>query len=139
MKRAERPEDLHTLFAEALNSRNLEALTALYSDDSFFMAQRSVPTRGAGAIREAFVQYLAMNPSIRLTTRQVVQVRDTALLVGEWEFRGTSGNGAEVSTVGTSIEVARREPDGSWRYLIDLPNGPLPMASIENQNPSRSA
>jgi hypothetical protein len=24
---------------------------------------------------------------------------------------------------GTSIEVARRQPDGSWRYLIDLPYG----------------
>ena len=139
MKRAERPEDLHTLFAEALNSRNLEALTALYSDDCFFMAQRGVPTRGAGAIREAFVQYLAMNPSIRLTTRQVVQVLDTALLVGDWQFHGTSGDGAEVSTAGTSIEVVRREPDGSWRYLIDLPNGPVQMTSVEIQNPSPSA
>jgi uncharacterized protein (TIGR02246 family) len=121
--RAELPEDLHTLFAEALNSRDLEALAALYSDDGFLMAQRGVPMQGADAIRETFVQYLAMNPTIRLTTRRVVQAGDTALLVGDWQFRGTSGDGVEVSTTGTSIEVARRQPDGSWRYLIDLPNG----------------
>jgi ketosteroid isomerase-like protein len=75
-------------------------------------------------------KYLSMNPTIKLTTRQVVPSGDTALLVGDWQFHGTSSDGAEVSTAGTSIEVARRQLDGSWRYLIDLPYGVVQPASV---------
>lgn len=28
-----------------------------------------------------------------------------------------------LATSGSSIEVARRQTDGNWRYSIDLPNG----------------
>jgi ketosteroid isomerase-like protein len=64
-----------------------------------------------------------MKPTIQLTTRKVVQVEDTALLLGDWRFQGTAADGYAVSTSGSSIEVARRQPDGSWCYRIDLPYG----------------
>ena len=64
-----------------------------------------------------------MKPTIQLTTRKVVQVEDTALLVADWQFHGTAADSSDVTTSGSSIEVARRQPDGNWRYLIDLPNG----------------
>jgi ketosteroid isomerase-like protein len=119
---AEAPEDLHKLFAKALNSGDLDALVALYAFDGFLMT-RSGPARGIRAIRRALAEYVAMKPTIQLTTRKIVQVEDTALLVADWRFHGTATDGCDVSTSGSSIEVARRQPDGNWRYLIDLPNG----------------
>ena len=89
---AEGPEGLHKLFAQALNSGDLDALVALYALDRFLMA-RSVSAQGK------------------------------AVLSANWRFHGTTTDGGDVSSPGTSIEVARREPDGSWRYLIDLPYG----------------
>jgi hypothetical protein len=64
-----------------------------------------------------------MKPTIQLTTRRVVQARDTALLMPDWRFHGTTSDGGNVSESGTSIEVARRQPDGNCCYFIDLPNG----------------
>jgi ketosteroid isomerase-like protein len=119
---AEGPEDLHKLFAQALNSGDLDALVALYALDGFLMA-RSVSAQGIGAIRQALAQYVAMKPTIQLTTHRIVQVGNTAVLSANWRFHGTATDGGDVSSSGTSIEVARREPDGSWRYLIDLPYG----------------
>jgi ketosteroid isomerase-like protein len=119
---ARAPEDLHKLFAQGLNSGDLDALVALYAFDGFLMT-RGGPARGIGAIRGALAEYVAMSPTIQLTTRKVVQVEDTALLVGDWRFHGAAADGSDVSTSGSSIEVARRQPDGSWRYLIDLPYG----------------
>lgn len=116
------PEDLHEQFAKALNSGDLDALVALYASDGFLMA-RSGPARGISAIRKALAEYVAMKPTIQLTTRRVVQEGDTALLMADWQFHGTTSDGGSVSTSGTSIEVARRQPDGSWRYFIDLPKG----------------
>jgi uncharacterized protein (TIGR02246 family) len=116
------PEDLHKLFARALNSGDLDALVALYASDGFLMA-RSGPARGIDAIRKALAEYVAMKPTIQLTTRRVVQEGDIALLMADWRFHGTTSDGGSASTSGTSIEVARRQSDGSWRYFIDLPYG----------------
>ena len=52
MNLAEGPEDLHKLFAQALNSGDLDALVALYALDGFLMA-RSGSVQGIGAIRQA--------------------------------------------------------------------------------------
>ena len=122
MSSAEEPQDLHKLFEQALNSGDLDALVALYAVDGILIA-RGGPARGIGAIRIALADYVAMKPTIQLTTRRVVQEADTALLMADWQFRGTTSDGRSVSTSGTSIEVARRQSNGSWRYFIDLPNG----------------
>ena len=116
------PEDLHKLFVQMLNSGYIDALADLYAVDGFLMA-RGAPARGIGAIRQMLAEYVAMKPTIQLATRRVVQVGDTALLLADWQFHGTTRDGGHVSTSGTSIEVARRQPDGSWRYVIDLPFG----------------
>jgi len=111
------------LFAQALNAGDVEALAALYSGDAFLMAKRSTPARGSAEVRAALAGYVAAESRIELTTRNVVRVGDTALLVGEWRFRRMGRDQREVLTSGTSIEVVRRQPDGRWCYLIDLPYG----------------
>jgi len=71
------PEDLHKLLLQALNSGDLDVLVALYAYDGFLMA-RSGPARGVSAICKALAGYVAMKPTIQLTTRRVVQEGDTA-------------------------------------------------------------
>src|SRR5207253_9647450 len=83
------PEDLHKLFVQALKPGDLDALVALYAFDGFLMA-RSGPARGISAIRKALTEYVAMEPTIQLTTRRVVQAGNTALLVADWRFHGTA-------------------------------------------------
>ena len=122
MRSAVSPEDLHKLFVQMLNCGDIDALADLYAVDGFLMA-RGAPARGIGAIRQMLAEYVAMKPTIQLATRRVVQAGDTALLLADWQFHGTTEDGGQVSTSGTSIEVARRQPDGSWRYVIDLPFG----------------
>jgi ketosteroid isomerase-like protein len=119
---AKGPEDLHKRFAQALNSGDLDALVALYAFDGF-LKTRSGSAQGIGPIGQALAKYVAMKPTIQLTTHSMMQVGDTALLSANWRFHGTTTKGGDVSSSGTSIEVARRQPDGSWRYLIDLPYG----------------
>jgi uncharacterized protein (TIGR02246 family) len=123
LKRAQVPEDLHSLFAQALNAGDVESLAALYESQGFLLAERGIPARGASEIHAALSPYVASGSRIELTTRAVVRAGDTALLIGDWKFRRTSDDGGLVQTSGTSLEVVRLQPDGSWRYLIDLPYG----------------
>src|SRR5438034_8003489 len=116
------PEDLHKLLVQALNSGDLDRLVGLYAFDGFLMA-RSGPARGISAIRKALAEYVAMKPTIQLTTRRVVQGEDTALLVADWRFHGTTSDGGNVCTSGTSIEAARRQPDGIGATSLISPTG----------------
>ena len=54
--------------------------------------------------------------TIALRTRHAVECGELALLSNEYTF---SAPGYEASW--TTSEVARRQPDGSWRYVIDNP------------------
>lgn len=69
MKSVEAPEDLHKLFAKALNSGDLDALVALYAFDGLLMT-RGGPARGIRAIRSALAEYVEVKPTIQLTTPQ---------------------------------------------------------------------
>lgn len=121
MKCARNPQELHPLFTEALNSGDVEGLAALYDPQGFLMTGRGAC--GADEIRAALARYVASESRIELTTRSVQQAGDTALLVGDWKLRRKGSDGQEIHSSGTSVEVVRRQPDGSWRYLIDLPYG----------------
>jgi ketosteroid isomerase-like protein len=51
------------------------------------------------------------------------QCGDLALTTGKWRLQGTGADGKPVDMTGQSVEVARRQADGSWRYVIDAPWG----------------
>ena len=42
-------------------------------------------------------------------------------MTGRWSIQGADANGAPVELAGTTVEVVRRQADGSWRYAIDVP------------------
>ena len=66
-------------------------------------------------------QFLGLKGTIRLETKTVVQVGELALLHNEWALEGTGADGQPVALAGRTSEVARRQADGSWRYVIDNP------------------
>ena len=71
---------------------------------------------GRDAIREQWSGFVALGGNIQMTTRYVVVVGETALLTTP----GTSP--APVwSCRPAPREVARRQPDGIWKYVIDHP------------------
>jgi ketosteroid isomerase-like protein len=51
----------------------------------------------------------------------VVQAGDVALVSGTWTLTGPDGEPVTMS--GRSTDVARQQPDGTWRWVIDVPFG----------------
>jgi ketosteroid isomerase-like protein len=72
---------------------------------------------GLAAIRATWEEMLAFGGSVAMTTLSVVEAGDLAYLSNRWELtiEGTMVGGA------TTGEVARRQADGSWKYVIDNP------------------
>jgi ketosteroid isomerase-like protein len=116
------PADLHTLFREAYNRGDVDALVALYEPGAMLVVNGGGIT-GIDHIRNAIVGWLAGQGQMRLETRSVIESPvGLAVLQGSWVIESASAPAASISH-GTSTEVARRQADGSWRFVIDNPHG----------------
>src|SRR5271163_2085336 len=110
------PSDIHRLVEEAFNAGDPDALVALYEEDAAMATPDGTFVNGRDAIREQWSGFVALGGSIHMSTRYAVVVGDTALLSNDWRFTGA---GMELSS--RTAEVARRQPGGTWKYVIDHP------------------
>lgn len=108
---ARSPEDLNRFFVERTNARDLDGLVALYEDDAILAFPIGAETRGRVAIRDALAGFLASDPTLPQGDYR------PALVWGDLALTSTRGGSG-----GVTAEVARRQQDGSWRWVIDQPN-----------------
>jgi uncharacterized protein (TIGR02246 family) len=120
---ARNPKELDVLFEKALNAGDLEGLLALYEPNAAFTSQPGQVAKGTAAIREAIAGFLSLKPSMALETKVLAETAGIALLTSRWRLTGTRPDGAAVELTGTSAEVVRQQPDGSWRFVVDTPYG----------------
>lgn len=120
---ARNPEHLDELFAEALNTGDLDALVALYEPQATLSPQSGQVVTGTNAIRQALSAFVAMKPTITLKAKTLAMAGDIAFTTSKWELRATAPDGNSTMMSGQSAEVARRQPDGTWLFVIDSPWG----------------
>jgi ketosteroid isomerase-like protein len=108
------PEDVNAAFAEAVNSGDVERVLAFYEPDALLAPQPGERVRGHAAIREALSALVSAGGHMESRNLWCMRVGELALLRGEWAFGGTTGR---------SCEVVRRQPDGTWLYVLDHPFG----------------
>jgi uncharacterized protein (TIGR02246 family) len=117
---ATEPEQMHGLFEQAFNAGDLEALMALYEPDAALVPQPGVVAEGTAAIRDSLQWFLDRRGQITLETKLVVRVGDVAYLANRWSLTGgTMPDGSPAELGAATAEVARRQPDGTWLYVID--------------------
>lgn len=115
---ARTPQDLDRLFAEALNARDLDGLVALYDADACLVLGGET-YRGKAAIRESLASFVRMNPTILMETSTIAESGDVALTSARWKLDGTGPDGKPAHMEGRSAEVARRQQNGEWLYVLD--------------------
>jgi uncharacterized protein (TIGR02246 family) len=121
---AHSPTEIHALFQNAFNLRDVEALISLYEPDAILMVDGKRVT-GRENLRAAFVSMLSVGVQMSLTTRSIIESRDgLALLHGEWIVKRTTATELQLATEGLSTEVVRKQPDGTWLFIIDNPYTP---------------
>lgn len=116
---ANEPQMLHQQFESAFNDGDIDALMALYEPDCALVGEPGKVASGPDQVRAGLEGLLALKGTAKLTTRDVVQVGDLALLSCSWTLDGTNPDGQPLSIGGATAEVARRQPDGRWLYVID--------------------
>jgi uncharacterized protein (TIGR02246 family) len=112
------PDQTIERFGELLAEGDLDAIVELYEPDAVFVPQPGQTISGKQAIREALKPFLALDARMTGTIERTLLAGDIALVANRWAL-----DGPDVELGGTSADVLRRRPDGSWGIVIDDPWG----------------
>ena len=112
---AKNPEEICRLFQRYMADGDLDSVLSLYDEDATFVKQTGDVTKGRRALKAELSPLSAKKPLFDYEIKQVVEAGDIALMHTKW-----NASGAEPITA-YAIEVARRQPDGTWRWLIGDP------------------
>ncbi len=79
------------------------------------ISQSGEVKKGEEGLRQELAPFAAKKASFDFNIRQVIQSGDITLMHTEWKVSSPQ----QMSVY--AIEVARRQPDGTWRWLIGDP------------------
>lgn len=113
-ERANRPEDLTRLFVERVNAGDAQGLAELYEADAVLGFPPGQQTVGRDAIRSVYEQLVARAP------RFEIEEPLPTLLFGDLALTSTRS----ADDTGGRVQIARRQPDGTWLRIIDRPEMP---------------
>ena len=106
-----------------INTGDLDSLMPLYEREAAFATEPGTLAPGTPGVRGALSGFIAMNGTLDLEVTRVLEAGDLALVIGVWSFDGTSPDGDPVRLEAQNADVLRRQPDGTWRFVIDNPWG----------------
>jgi ketosteroid isomerase-like protein len=93
---------------------DLDSVLTVYDPEAVFLNRSGELKRGE-ALKQELAPLAVMKADFEFNIKQVVQSGDIALMHTEWKVSSPQ----QMSVY--AIEVARRQPDGSWRWLIGDP------------------
>lgn len=105
------PQELACLFVSRGNARDVEGLVALYEPDAVVAWGEGGMAVGSGAVRSFYAQLLASGRTFYLGEQRA------ALICGDLALTSTRLPDGRVT-----VEVARKQHDGTWLWIIDQPS-----------------
>jgi ketosteroid isomerase-like protein len=104
------PDDLGRFFIERANAGDVDGLVALYEPDAVLAFPPGSLASGHTEIRAVYEQFVAAAPVLSPGRQHPALVSvDLALTA------------STLTTGEVTVEVARRQPDGSWLWAVDQP------------------
>ena len=118
-------EAIHTLdaaFTKAVAARDSQVLvSAFYAPDAVLMSPNQPAIIGRENIRVALQGMMdAGVTSLKLETIEIGSAGDLAWERARYTLSMTPSGGAPIQDVGKSLVVFRRQPNGTWRAIVDM-------------------
>ncbi len=115
MNRPTRAQDAHQSLASAYNTGDLNTVLNMYDISGIIVAEPDNPVSGKEKFEAAVKAILAIKGKMEIKTVYCLEAGDVAVGRSEWNI--TEGSVTKVAARG--IELLKRQPDGTWKVLID--------------------
>jgi len=124
---ARQPEDCDRLLLAALQAGDIDTSVALYEPGAALFAKSGEAVVGHDAIRASNAALIALKPTFHIERIVTTVSGDGSIATTRMKatLEGTRPDGRPVKSALHTLEVVRRQPDGSWRYVIDDPFGSM--------------
>jgi ketosteroid isomerase-like protein len=113
-----RPSEAGKAFETLFAAGDLDGLVELYEPEAVFTNSRGAHA-GSVAIRNVLQGYLNTGASIRMNESVAFEAGELALVHWSWTMTFPDGRTAN----GATAEVLRKSTDGTWKFVIDNPDG----------------
>lgn len=114
---AKSPEEIFRIFQQYMAEGNIDSiLGSVHDPEIVFLNQSGEVKKGKEEMREELTPFAVQKAKFDFNIKQVIESGDIALIHTEWKV-----SSPQQVMSGYGIEVARRQPDGSWRWLIGDP------------------
>jgi uncharacterized protein (TIGR02246 family) len=116
-------------FATAMGAGNAAGAAAIYLPDAHLLPPNAAPVEGREAIQQFIAGFLgAYQVTIAVSAEEIEGRGDLAYARGHYTLEGVpkAAGTPPLREEGKFLEVLRRQPDGTWRYAVDMwgPNAP---------------
>ena len=115
------PDHLHEEFAAALHAKDPDRLLDVYETDAIAVQPDGSRTTGQTALRAMVSGLIASGADMQGAARKVLVNGDVALTSSTWSNQVVLADGSVTTVSGTTAELSRRQPDGTWKVVIDDP------------------
>ncbi|MFD4407185.1 YybH family protein [Nocardia sp. NPDC058499] len=109
-KVATEPNDLGKYFVERANAGDVDGLVALYEPNAVLAFPPGEVATGHAEMRKVFEQLVATAPTLSPGRQHLALVSDDLAMTA-----------TTLTTGQVSVEIARRQQDGSWLWAVDQP------------------
>ena len=124
--------ELGLSYAQGFSTGDAATVAAVYAVGAVEMPPNFPIRDGVDAIRSAYEAYFqagAETVEFDMAAVEIDGYDDLAFDRGTWSWTGREGAGMELVTqTGHYLSIARRQPDGSWRYSAMMWNSDTPLS-----------
>ncbi len=107
-----------------LKAGDVDAVMSAYEAGAAVAFAPGAPVTDSAAVRAAFAELAGLKPDFSFDDgHEVIVAGDVAIHFAPWNLSATAPNGDAITDTGLSVAVFRRQPDGTWRMVIDNPYG----------------
>ncbi len=126
---ASSPEHAVELLDRAFNEGDLDAVLSFYEDAAVVVAEPSRLLRGTIELKRFFEDMIRSGLTAKQLKTRVIETDGVALFMSRWMLIPHNTSGKEETRTFIATTVFRKQPDGTWKALIDNPIGPLLLGS----------
>jgi uncharacterized protein (TIGR02246 family) len=110
-------------FVAAANAGDAEGMAAAYADQAALLAPNLPPQKGRAAIKAFWGGFLdAYSVRFEVVSDTIEGRGDLAYNLGHYRFTAVpkAKGAAGVADEGKFVEILKKQPDGSWKYMLDM-------------------
>ena len=122
-------------FDKATSEKGVDGWVAYFAPNGSMLGDTAQPTTGLAAIRAEMAPALSdKNFSLRWHPVKAEMMMPGILgyTVGRWERYRKNKDGKMMKSTGTYTSVWKKQPDGSWKIVLDTGNPDGPPIEIDN-------